>query len=76
MIPTCPTFEDTKKEVDSWMAKSKDLSTALVAAYEDMDTMEADIQDLADRLEACGCQEVDANTRITDDYVPGQSQVT
>ena len=76
MIPTCPTFEDTKKEVKSWMAKSKDLSTALVAAYEDMDTMEADIQDLADRLEACGCQEVDANTRITDDYVPGQSQVT
>ena len=76
MIPACPTLQDTKKEVESWVAKSKELSTALVAAYEDMDTMEADINDLADKLEACGCQEMDVNAGSTDDYVPEQSQVT
>lgn len=76
MIPACPTLQDTKKQVESWVAKSKELSTALVAAYEDMDTMEADINDLADKLESCGCQEMDANAGASDDYVPGQSLVT
>ena len=74
MIPACPTFEHTRKEIESLLAKSKELSTALVAAYEDMDTMEADINALADKLKACGCEE-DAVSGATD-YVLGQSDVT
>ena len=74
MIPACPTSADMKKEVESWMAKSQELNTALVAAYEDMDTMEADIDNLADRLEACGCQE-DIIPGVTDEVI-GQSDVT
>ena len=73
MIPACPTSADMKKESESWMAKSQELNTALVAAYEDMDTMEADINNLADRLEGCGCQE---EIIPGADEVPGQSDVT
>jgi len=74
MIPPCPTVEDWKKQIDGWKSRSEELDAALVTAYDDMDAMEADITDLANRLEACGCQE-DA-VPYNADNVPRQAEAT
>jgi len=59
IVPPCPTAEEYRRRSEEWRLHAEDLERRLTDAYEDLDMIDSELQQLRDILRKCDCCKYD-----------------